>query len=80
MAKDHPFVRGKTIDEWAVDWASTGSSVGPVWRFYRQLWLCRNFVAARARAAVASAATAAAATGVRDMQEAKAEACVREKY
>jgi hypothetical protein len=42
VAKDHPLVRGKTIDEWAVDWASRGTSVGPPWRFYRQLALCRQ--------------------------------------
>ena len=46
VAKNHPFVKGKTLDEWAVSWVETGSSVGPVWRFYRQLWACRNAFAA----------------------------------
>lgn len=46
MAKDHPFVRGKTLDEWAVSWVETGSSVGPVWRFYQQLWSCWQSCAA----------------------------------
>ena len=48
VAKQHPFVEGKTIDEWALDWTKTGSSVGPVWRFYKQLWLCHQHIVKKA--------------------------------
>jgi hypothetical protein len=42
IAKDHPLVRGKSLDEWAVEWADVGTSNGTLWEYYVQLFQCRR--------------------------------------
>lgn len=44
VAKDHPLVRGKSLDAWAAEWADVGTSNGTLWEYYVQLWLCRAAV------------------------------------
>ena len=41
VQKDHPLVQGKSLDEWAREWANVGTSNGTVWEYYVQLFQCR---------------------------------------
>jgi hypothetical protein len=42
VAKDHPLVRGKTLDQWATELAHAGTPHnGTLWDYYLQLWRCR---------------------------------------